>query len=160
MILPKLQIGLDFHGVVDQRPQYFADFCSRARRRGHRVYIISGGAKAQLTKQLAELHIEYDFIFSLTDYCLACQAITQTAAGLMFSDYLWNSAKADFCHRAGVDIHIDDNPEYCDFFNTLCCCYDKKADKCIISNHMSLNMSTSAESLVYQIERLFLKKNP
>ena len=44
----KLKIGLDFHGVITDNPEYFKVFANEALRRGYEIHIISGGPKATI----------------------------------------------------------------------------------------------------------------
>ena len=48
----QLKIGLDYHGVVNVRPEYFAAFAREAFRRGHEVHIITGGPYKVVEEQL------------------------------------------------------------------------------------------------------------
>lgn len=46
----KLKIGLDFHGVITDNPEYFKVFANEALRRGYEIHVISGGPKATIEK--------------------------------------------------------------------------------------------------------------
>lgn len=50
----KLKIGLDFHGVITDNPEYFKVFANEALRRGYEIHIISGGPKATIEKFLQQ----------------------------------------------------------------------------------------------------------
>ena len=44
------KIGIDFHGVISAAPGLFAKFCHEIRKRGVKVYVISGGPKKDVVK--------------------------------------------------------------------------------------------------------------
>lgn len=50
----KLKIGLDFHGVITDNPEYFKVFANEALRRGYEIHVISGGPKATIEKFLRQ----------------------------------------------------------------------------------------------------------
>ena len=130
MSVTKLKIGLDYHGVIDSNPAYFTDFCTIARNRGHLIYVISGAPKATITSKLQSMQLPYDFIFSILDYCLAIGKIEQTSKGIMINNSVWDKAKAEFCKRCNVDLHIDDSTIYCRFFDNNYCLYNEQEKIC------------------------------
>ena len=58
------KIGIDFHGVISAAPGLFAKFCHEIRKRGVKVYVISGGPKKDVVKYLDENRIEYDTVWT------------------------------------------------------------------------------------------------
>ena len=54
----QLKIGLDYHGVIDKKTDYFAKFCSEAKARNHLVYIITGGPKLKVEEALKKQNIQ------------------------------------------------------------------------------------------------------
>lgn len=62
----KLKIGLDFHGVITDNPEYFKVFANEALRRGYEIHIISGGPKATIEKFLQQWGIKYTDILPLS----------------------------------------------------------------------------------------------
>lgn len=155
MISQKLKIGLDYHGVIDQNPIYFGKLCTEARKRGHKIYIITGGPLAKVRQDLASDHISYDFIFAISDYYQALGKIEQAEDGsLIVPKYLWNIAKAEFCRRNHINIHIDDSSDYLHWFSTPFCLYDKRGNVCHMSPGISFNFSQSPKSAVISMEQI------
>lgn len=62
------KIGIDFHGVISAAPGLFAKFCHEIRKRGVKVYVISGGPKKDVVKYLDENRIEYDTVWAILDF--------------------------------------------------------------------------------------------
>ena len=154
----RLKIGLDYHGVIDQRPAYFAGFCSLARARGHSVYIISGGPIPLLKEYLKKDCIEYDFVFAVSDYYQALGCVKQDENGKLFvPEDLWNKAKAEFCCRAKIDFHIDDSQSYLKWFSTPFCLYGKK-DNCCLFKETKISFELPAKKVLSKIESLVLEQ--
>ena len=154
MFLPKLKIGLDYHGVIDTDYKYFAEFAMLARRRGHQIYVISGAPRTTIKYELSRHNFPVDFIFSILDYCLATGKIIQTSSGVKIADDAWNKAKADFCLHNRVDWHIDDNKQYCDYFTTFCCYYQTTDHFCYINGKPQLNFNLSVDNALIQLEKI------
>lgn len=151
----RLKIGLDYHGVIDQRPAYFAGFCSLARARGHKVYIISGGPVPLLKAYLKENKIGYDFIFAISDYYQALGCVKQDKNGNLFVPRkLWNKAKAEFCRRTEIDFHIDDSQSYLKWFSTPFCLYRKSDNSCFFGANR-FDFELPAEEVLKKIESIF-----
>ena len=64
----RLKIGLDFHGVINKRPQFFSAFTILARKKGHEIHIITGGPSQVVKKMLDEWQVSYDYLFAILDY--------------------------------------------------------------------------------------------
>lgn len=125
----KLKIGLDFHGVITDNPEYFKVFANEALRRGYEIHIISGGPKATIEKFLQQWGIKYTDIFAIVDYYDARGCVTFYENGeFKVPDKLWNCAKAAYCDENGINIHIDDTMSYSEGFTTPFCFYDVKPD--------------------------------
>lgn len=155
MIDCKLKIGLDYHGVIDQRPKYFSRFCSAARKRGHKIYVITGGPAVKVKEYLKRFHVSYDFIFAISDYYQALGRAVQDASGeLVVPKSLWNSAKADFCRRNHINFHIDDSKEYQHWFTTPFCLYDEKWGICRFSSEIKINLNENPENVLKQLENI------
>lgn len=154
----RLKIGLDYHGVIDQRPAYFAGFCSLARAHGHSIYIISGGPIPLLKEYLRKNNIEYDFVFAVSDYYQALGDVRQDKNGNLFvPESLWNKAKAEFCRRAQIDFHIDDSQSYLKWFSTPFCLYDKK-DNCCLFGKTKISFALPAKNVLSEIEALVFEQ--
>ena len=154
----KLKIGLDYHGVIDSNLKYFADFCAKAKQRNHSIYIITGGPKVKVDHNLQKNDIPYDICFAISDYYQALNKIIQNNNGkFMVPDNLWNMAKADFCRRSGVNIHIDDSMKYINWFSTPYCIYNKKHNKGYLSPGIEFDFNNSADSVLDKIEEITAK---
>lgn len=150
----KLKIGLDYHGVIDTDYEYFAEFAAVARSRGHQIYVISGAPKAALSYELSQHNFTADFLFSVLDYCMALGLIVQDTSGIKIDDRAWNCAKAEFCLYNQINLHIDDNQQYCDYFSTICCCFNGFERSCSIFDNQNLDFSLSPVNALIMIEKI------
>ncbi len=127
------KIGIDFHGVITEAPDFFRDFTRLATVRGHEIYVISGGSAQMVRPFLENRGIVWQHLFSLMDYFADLGCIEYLAGGdFHVPEDLWNKAKADYCRRNAIDIHIDDTPAYGTFFVTPFCLYDKVGRTCCL----------------------------
>lgn len=150
-----LKIGLDYHGVINQRPDYFAAFCAQAHRRGHRIYIITGGPIPKVKQYLATDGISYDFVFAISDYYQALGKVEQLPDGHFdIPENLWNMAKADFCRRNHINFHIDDSVEYLHWFSTPFCLYNALGNVCYLSPGIELNFSQPPDQVLDYLEQI------
>lgn len=151
----KLKLGLDYHGVINQKPEYFAAFCRLATERGHRIYIITGGPAVKVKQYLAAADISYDFLFAVADYYQALGQVEQRPdGGFEVAEYLWNMAKAEFCRRCRVNLHIDDSIEYLHWFSTPFCLYDRRTAAGYISPGLRLDFTKPPAETLDDIERI------
>lgn len=154
----KLKIGLDYHGVIDINTKYFADFCKEANKRDHLIYIITGGPKTLVDYKLKDNNIFYDLCFAISDYYIAKNKIVQKETGeFIIPDNLWNIAKADFCRRSQVNIHIDDSLKYINWFSTPYCYYNKKDNKGYISPGIEIDFNDTVDKVLDKIEETTAK---
>lgn len=150
-----LKIGLDYHGVINKRPAYFAEFCRQAKERGHHIYIITGGPVPKVRQYLSADGIDYDFIFAISDYYQALgKAELMPNGRIDIPDYLWNIAKADFCRRSHVNFHIDDSIDYLHWFSTPFCLYDSDDNICYLSPGIELNFSQPPDIVLDNLEQI------
>ncbi len=153
----RLKIGLDYHGLIDINKSFFSDFCIEAKHRGHNIYIITGGPKVLVEDELNKSNIKHDFVYAISDYYQALKIINQSKNGRLYiSDDLWDNAKAEFCYKNRVDIHIDDNMKYLELFSTPYCCYDKLTNKGIISTGDEVDFSKGAKFVLAKIEQILI----
>lgn len=128
----KIKIGIDFHGVITAHPQFFKKFNQYAIAGGCQIYILSGGHCDDVKKQLDQQGILYTHIWSMLDYYdEKCKVTYLDDGSFKVDDKLWNTAKADYCHRHQIDFHIDDSNLYGEYFKTPYCQYDMNAQKCV-----------------------------
>lgn len=122
----KMKIGIDFHGVIDKKPQFFSEFTKLLKENGHEVHILTGSTVSNnLLIELTKYQIHYTHIFSITDYKENCGArvIYDDNGNPWIDDEDWNGAKAEYCQRLNIDIHLDDSSEYGKYFKTPYCLF-------------------------------------
>lgn len=122
-----IKIGLDYHGVLTAKPDFFAAFTSLAISQGWIIHVVSGGACEDIKKYLAAHKIFYSKIWSMLDYFNNKHEVKYFSDGSFFvSNDLWNSAKADYCLAQNIQLHIDDSVIYGQYFKTPFLLYDEK----------------------------------
>lgn len=125
------KIGIDFHGVISAAPVLFAEFCREIRRRGIKVYIITGGPKKDIIRYLERCQVEYDEVWAILDfYEQQGKARFFDDGSFMVDTELWDKAKAEYCAAEGIRFHIDDSGIYGRYFVTPYCRYDIGAGTC------------------------------
>ena len=125
------KIGIDFHGVISAAPALFAEFCREIRRRGIKVYIITGGPKKDIIRYLERCQVEYDEVWAILDfYEQQGKARFFDDGSFMVDTELWDKAKAEYCAAEGIRFHIDDSGIYGRYFVTPYCRYDIGAGTC------------------------------
>ena len=75
---------------------------------------------------------------------------------LSIPENLWNIAKADFCRRSNINIHIDDSKKYLKWFSTPYCYYNKKTNKGYISPEIEFDFNNPVEKVLDKIEQTIL----
>lgn len=119
-----MKIGLDIHGVLDARPEFFSELTKLFVTNGHEVHIITGGSAKEGTvlQELDDLNISYTHLLSVYDYLKEVGAKTNEELGIAsrypFPDETWNTVKAEYCAKHGIDMHFDDMQEYLKHFTT------------------------------------------
>jgi len=118
-------IGLDVHGVIDTDPKFFAKLTKSLQFNGHLVHILTGVEHGpRLNKELVRLNVHFDALFSVTSY-LKDQKIkiikydNDDEARPIFDNEIWDMAKAIYCCREKIDLHIDDSVNYGKYFHSL-----------------------------------------
>jgi len=116
-----LRIGFDIHGVIDTNPEYFASIIKGYRDQGHAVHIITGSPLLDMKDKLSTWGVEYDAYFSISDWCLSHSktARVREDGDVFDDDDVWNTAKAIYCMKTGIDIHIDDSLVYMPTFKNI-----------------------------------------
>lgn len=154
----KLNIGLDYHGVINKNFSYFSKFCAEAKFRGHKIFIITGGPQPKIRQQLQSRKITYDFIFAISDYYQALGMSKQNFEGkFIVPEHLWNAAKGEFCRRNNIHFHIDDNIKYSQWFCTPFCLY--KDNTCYISTNIKIELTGSVRNAINKMEKLATEMN-
>lgn len=118
----KFKLGLDVHGVIDQDPVLFSTLSKRLLAEGHEVYILTGHELGDsITSELSEYGVEYTQLFSITSYHkeigTPVSYIDNEETQPLISTSKWDSTKAVYANRVGLNIHIDDSPIYGKYFD-------------------------------------------
>lgn len=132
----KSKIGVDFHGVINTRPDFFREFCREALKIGLEVYIISGGPRETILAYLNQYRIPYTKLWCIYDYYEQRHQVEFYDDGSFHvADELWNKAKAEYCKEQNICVHIDDSAIYGREFATPYCRYDEQANSCVLNGH-------------------------
>lgn len=120
-----IKIGLDFHGVIDAMPEFFSFFSNAIIKAGGEIHILTGGLTNDDKNILQKYNIKYTKFFSINDYHkekgTPVKGIHPKYGFPMVDDIEWDKAKADYCKREGISLHIDDTLAYNDYFTTPFC---------------------------------------
>lgn len=136
-----MKIGIDIHGVINERPDFFQKLTRAIIESGGEVHILSGPPEEQIERELKELGLRpayntlespdsktgnYSAIFSIVDYHkeLGTPMIQDSKGNwhlhipdqpVGYSHSLWDRAKGDYCFKHQLDMLIDDSDTY-DYF--------------------------------------------
>ncbi len=153
-----MKIGIDYHGVTNANPIFFAEFTKEAKKKNIEIIIISGGAKVDVEAYLKRYGIVYTDIFSLLDYFKEKRMVTFYEDGSFFvPNEIWNRAKANYCYQNNIDVHIDDSMLYGSYFQTPFCLYSIERKTChLIKKNIDIDFnqkpSDVLEDLIKQIK--------
>lgn len=115
-----MRIGIDFHGVINKKPELFAALSQALVAAGHEIHIITGPRRDKVESHLKQFNIAYTHFFSIVEFEESKGTeILWNSDGDPFMDMgIWNRAKAEYCKRQNIDLHIDDSAEYGEYFMT------------------------------------------
>lgn len=116
-----MKVGIDIHGTIDTNPEYFSRYTKMLKRQDVEVHITTGKKiSVGMIEQLRKWEIEYDYLFSITDYhgILGTDITWDEDGNPWIDEYLWNKTKGDYCRREKIDLHIDDSTIYGEYFTT------------------------------------------
>ena len=119
-----MKLGLDIHGVIDSRPEFFSALTKALIGAGWEIHIMTGGSikEGTVIQELMDCGVSYTHILSIYDHLKEIGAKTNSELGIAsrypFPDETWNTVKAQYCVENGIDMHIDDMPEYLEHFTT------------------------------------------
>jgi len=116
-----VKLGLDLHGVIDRDPIAFSKLSKDVIGSFGEVHVITGSLDTPaLHDALDGYGISYTKVFSISSYNLSQGvAVRYDEKGNPWIDSeIWNRAKAEYCHREGIDLHIDDSEIYGQYFTT------------------------------------------
>lgn len=119
-----MKLGLDIHKTIDANPKMFVDMAKSVKGE---VHILTGirftpAVEAELLSYNSGIKWWTHFM-SITQYLLdSGQNYTVEGEGddahFNFEAVSWNRVKADYCKKHNIDLHIDDSPEYLEYFTT------------------------------------------
>lgn len=121
-----MKLGIDLHGVINDLPEVFRFVTESIIKNGGEIHIITGSVTEVAYKELTELGykegVNYTHVVGLPNLLKqsGCEVIGKhpTLNNDTFSELDWNRAKAIYCKRKGIDLHLDDTLEYGDYFIT------------------------------------------
>lgn len=117
-----MKIGIDFHGVIDAKPQMFSIFTQRLIDAGHEVHVITGHELTpEFIDRLNSYHIFWTYIFSIATHHKeigTTMHYDEKNTPWMDKD-VWNKTKSIYCKKNSIDLHIDDSKTYGLHFETL-----------------------------------------
>jgi len=116
-----LRIGLDIHGCINTKPEFFAELSKLLVENGHECHVITGSYdKEHIHNELKEYGIEYTHFFSIaTHNSNKGVPITHDSKGRPWMDKeIWNKTKGEYCRENNIDLMLDDKIEYADHFTT------------------------------------------
>jgi hypothetical protein len=138
------KLGFDFHGVLDNDPEFFSELTKCLVNGGNEVHVITGEKDTpEFRKNLAEMGISYTHLFSIASHHLkiGTKVWYKDADNPFMDEETWNKTKADYCEREKIDMHLDDSEHYGKHFKTPFALYQKSPQKnkmdcpdCIWSN--------------------------
>lgn len=113
------KLGLDLHGVIDAFPKIFASISTELYEEGWEIHIITGSMWKKTTEEkLKEYGITWTHHFSITDYLLEKgeKVRWQDPNSPWFDGEKWDRAKAGYCEKEKITVHIDDSKTYGKYF--------------------------------------------
>ena len=117
-----MKIGLDVHGVVDTFPRQLGEFAKNLIAEGHEVHIITGQEQVEVEPLVKSLGVPFTHFFSVVDYNKSIGTdITVDKRGTCWMDKeIWESTKGNYCESEGIDMLIDNSPEYMKYMPDSC----------------------------------------
>lgn len=123
-----MKLGLDYHGVLDHKPQLFSELTNLLVSSGCEVHIITGEMDTpKLRQSLEALGIHYTHVFSISSYhkSIGTNMWFKDPDNPFIDQETWDKTKAEYCQRESIDLHIDDSRKYGKYFTTPFLLYRK-----------------------------------
>jgi hypothetical protein len=114
-----IKLGLDFHGCADTYPEVYGPLTQLLVTGGHEVHIVTGVIKTdEIVEQLQDLKVWWTHWFSIAQHHLDLgDTEVRFVNGTPWMDKgIWDSAKANYCEREGINVMIDNCPAYGSYF--------------------------------------------
>lgn len=152
-----IRIGLDFHGVITAKPQFFKEFATEAMARGHEIHILTGGPYDKVKAELQHWQIPWTRLYAIFDYYKKQGEVTFFENGeFKVDEVLWDTAKAKYCVDNKIDFHIDDSSKYAKWFITPFCYFDVSQNSCFAANKIAIDFSHPPAEVICAIEAFTL----
>lgn len=125
-----MKFGLDFHGVINKKPEMFSALSHALVKAGHEVHIVTGPRRSKIEEDLKKFDIAFTHFYSIVEHEEGKGTeIFWDSKGDPYMDMaIWKRAKSEYCKRVGIDLHIDDSAEYGEYFTTPFALFKHKAD--------------------------------
>lgn len=130
------KVGFDIHGAIDAYPKVFTKMGEILVASGCEVHVITGSpagpeVEAELEAAGMKKDVNYTHFFSILDYHeeLGNDVQYDKHGRGWLDNEIWNKTKAVYCSKYGIDLMIDDSPEYHKHFdldNTMYCLVQPK----------------------------------
>jgi len=114
-----VKFGFDFHGVLDTHHKLYSALTTALVEAGYEVHVITGHQETpEMTELLRSNGIAWTHWFSIVDYHIALGKYPVSFEGDQpwMEKGPWDSTKAEYCDREGIDLLIDDSPTYGSYF--------------------------------------------
>jgi len=118
-----LEIGIDFHGVINENPEFWAHYTKEMHDNGNVIHVVTGGERSEVEPFLKKNDIKFDKIFSIIDDAVERGIEVkrdEQGKNPIIADKIWKRAKGMYAKSAGLDIHIDDTEQYGRYFPKKC----------------------------------------
>jgi hypothetical protein len=125
-LVNKQKLGLDFHGVIDAMPEFFAFLSDSFVKNGGEVHVITGGHwDEEFENQLKSYGVKWTHKFSIYDHLIESDAkivgeieFPDGTIQKKFENGQWDHVKSNYCSDNNISLHIDDKLIYNEFFTT------------------------------------------
>jgi len=119
--MEKFNIGFDIHGLIDSDPQLFSFLSKLLVESGCEVHILTGKhIEDGVLEELKKYKITYTHLFSIADYHkLRGEKVRYDDKNTPWIEKeLWDRAKAEYCDKHNIRLHLDDSEVYGQHFKT------------------------------------------
>ena len=156
-----MKIGIDYHGVINENPEFFKKFTAAALKEKHDIVVLSGASVHDVEAYLKAHQISFSAVYSLLDDFKKRGLVEFYEDGSFFvNNEIWNRAKAKYCLENGVDVHIDDSMLYGAYFQTPFCLYAKNPTRCTFAKkNLTVNFNQLPEKVLDDLQRSLKKIN-
>jgi len=116
-----MRISIDVHGVITERPEFFAWLTKKLVSHHDAIFILTGQAAGiALVRELAKHSILFHHVLSVTTYHRMIGTPISYKNGDPTQPVMpygvWDPTKAKLCELYDIDLHIDDSDVYGKYF--------------------------------------------